>query len=150
MDLTDIKILDCLRKNARLPASLISERVNLSVSAVLERIRKLESSGIIRQYTVILDNKKIGKDLAAFISVSLEHPRHNANFIECVQKDKRISECHYITGDFDFLLKVVTHSTDALEATLNTIKNITGVSLTKTLVVFSTLKQDVTAFPDQP
>ena len=148
MDLIDKKILDCLRQNARMPASMISEQVNLSVSAVLERIRKLERSGIVRQYTVLLDHKKIGKDLSAFISVSLDHPKHNDQFVASVQKDKRITECHYITGDFDFLLKVIVHSTAALEATLNTIKNIQGVSLTRTLVVFSTHKQDVSVLPD--
>ena len=116
---------------------------------MLERIRKLESSGIIRQYTVTWTTRRSARTWPPSFQSAWNIP-HNANFIECVQKDKRIAECHYITGDFDFLLKVVTHSTEALEATLNTIKNIAGVSLTKTLVVFSTLKQDVTAFPDQP
>ena len=148
MDLIDRNILACLRKNARIPASLISEQVNLSVSAVLERIKKLENAGVIKQYTVLLDHKKIGKDLSAFISVSLDHPKHNDHFVSCIKQDRRVTECHYITGDFDFLLKVITHSTAELEATLNTIKNIPGVSLTRTLVVFSTFKQEVSIMPD--
>ncbi|MDD3931167.1 MAG: Lrp/AsnC family transcriptional regulator [Clostridiaceae bacterium] len=148
MDATDVKILDCLRSNARMAASAVGEQVNLSVSAVLERIRKLETQGVIKQYTVLLDAKKINKDLTAFISVSLEHPKYNDGFVECIAQDKRLTECHYITGDFDFLLKVVTDSTQSLEAVLNTIKSIKGVSLTKTLVVLSTLKQDVSVLPE--
>ncbi len=149
MDLTDLKILDCLRQNARMPASAVGEQVNLSVSAVLERIRKLEHQGVIKQYTVVLDTKKIDKDLTAFISVSLEHPKHNDSFIDCVKEDRRITGCHYITGDFDFLLKVLTRSTQALESVLTTIKSIPGVSLTKTLVVLSTVKEELSVLPDE-
>ncbi|HBP38530.1 MAG TPA: Lrp/AsnC family transcriptional regulator [Clostridiales bacterium] len=149
MDHIDIKILDCLLTNARLAASVIGERVNLSVSAVIERIKKLENQGIIKQYTTILDSEKIGKGVTAFISVSLEHPKYNAGFIESVQKCSQITECHYITGDFDFLLKVVTQSTHSLEDTLNLIKSIKGISLTKTLVVFSTWKRDISVLPDE-
>lgn len=149
MDHLDIKILDCLRSNARLSASVIGERVSLSVSAVIERIKKMEHQGIIKQYTVVLDAKLIGKNLAAFISVSLEHPKYNAGFIESVQKNSQITECHYITGDFDFLLKVMTDSTQSLEGILNLIKSIKGVSLTKTIVVFSTLKREVSVLPEE-
>ena len=74
MDRIDIRILNCLKKNSRENASVIGEKVNMSVSAVIERIRKLENAGIIRQYTVVLDPKQIGKDLSALISVGIEHP----------------------------------------------------------------------------
>lgn len=71
MDSIDVKILGCLKENARQNASAIGEYVNMSVSAVIERIKKLENSGVIQQYTLLLDTKKIGKDISAFISVSL-------------------------------------------------------------------------------
>ena len=67
MDNVDIKILNYLIENSRQKASSISEEINLSVSAVLERIRKLENSGIIKKYTMVLDRKKIGYDMLAFI-----------------------------------------------------------------------------------
>ena len=114
----------------------------MSVSAVIERIKKLEANGIIKQYTVVLDSKKLGMDITAFISVSMEHPKYNNNFNEFVKTHKQITECHYITGDFDFLLKVNTESTGGLESLLNEIKSAGGVSLTKTLVVLSTVKED--------
>ena len=75
MDKIDIKIIECLKKNARENASVIGSQVNMSVSAVIERIKKLEANGIIRQYTVVLDSKKLGMDITAFISVSMEHPK---------------------------------------------------------------------------
>lgn len=148
MDSIDIKILSCLKENARINISAIGERINMSVSAVSERIKKLESDGIIKQYTVILDSKRIGKDLSAFISISLEHPKYNENFIECIKKNPQIVECYYITGDFDFLLKVVTESTESFSNILNDIKCIKGVSLTRTLIVLSTPKIDFSILPN--
>lgn len=148
MDNIDIKILSCLKKNARLNASVIGERVNMSVSAVIERIKKLEAAGIIKQYTVVLDSKLIGKDISAFISVSLEHPKYNEGFIENVKNNPQITECHYITGDFDFMLKVMTDTTETLTNTLNFIKSIKGVSLTRTLIVLSIAKNEVSVLPD--
>lgn len=148
MDNVDYKILNCLRKNARMNASVIGEKINMSVSAVIERIKKLEASGIIKQYTIVLDQKLIGKDITAYISVSLEHPKYNEGFSSSVQDNPQISECHYITGDFDYLLKVITCSTQELTNVLNTIKCIKGVSLTRTLIVLSTTKNEYCVLPD--
>ena len=142
MDKIDVKIIERLKNDARENASVIGSQVNMSVSAVIERIKKLEANGIIKQYTVVLDSKKLGMDITAFISVSMEHPKYNNNFNEFVKTHKQITECHYITGDFDFLLKVNTESTGGLESLLNEIKSAGGVSLTKTLVVLSTVKED--------
>lgn len=144
----DKKILQCLRENARMSASAIGQRVNLSVSAVIERIKKLETTGIIRQYTTLLDPACTGRDICAYISVSLEHPKHNEAFSESVRQNSHIDECHYVTGDFDFLIKVAADSTRSLESVLGEIKSIKGVSLTRTLVVLSTVKQDVPGLPD--
>lgn len=148
MDNIDIKILNLLKQNARMSASEIGEKINLSVSAVLERIKKLEKSGIIKQYTLILDPKLINQDVSAFISIGLDHPKYNESFIESVLDHKQIAECHYITGDSDFLLKVVIDSTASLGKVLNDIKSIRGVSRTRTLVVLSTVKNEYTVLPD--
>ena len=80
MDEIDVKILKCLRANARENASVISDKVNMSVSAVIERIRKLENSGLIQKHTTILNSAKAGKDVNAFLSVSLEHPKYIDRF----------------------------------------------------------------------
>lgn len=148
MDNTDVRILNCLKENSRLNASAIGEKINMSVSAVIERIKKMEQAGVIKQYTIVLDTQQIGKETCAFISVSLEHPKYNEAFSHKIKVHKQIVECHYITGDFDFLLKVITNSTQTLEEVLNDIKCIPGVSLTKTLVVLSTVKNEYTVLPD--
>ena len=108
----------------------------------------MENNGIIRQYTTLLDPACMGRDICAYISVSLEHPKHNEGFAESVRRNTHIDECHYVTGDFDFLIKVATDSTRSLESVLGEIKSIKGVSLTRTLVVLSTIKQDVPGIPD--
>lgn len=80
MDNIDLSILKCLKENSRQTASTISQSINLSVSAVIERIRKMEAKGIIQQYTVVLDEKQLGNDLTVFISVRLEHPKYGKDF----------------------------------------------------------------------
>lgn len=142
MDNTDVKIINLLRKNSRVGASEIAEIIKLSVSAVIERIKKLENAGIILGYTVILDNEKIGKDVMAMMSVGIEHPKFNAAFEAAVLQEPHITECHYTAGDFDYLLKIITDNTKSLERVLNEIKSLPGVSKTKTSIVFSTPKND--------
>lgn len=143
LDNTDIKIINLLRKNSRANASEIAETIKLSVSAVIERIKKLENNGIILGYTVVLDNCAVGKDVLAMMSVSIEHPKHNAAFEAAILQNPNILECHYIAGDFDYLLKVITDNTKSLEKTLNEIKSLHGVSKTKTHIVFSSPKNEV-------
>ena len=86
MDNIDLSILKCLKENSRQTASTISQSINLSVSAVIERIRKMEAKGIIQQYTVVLDEKQLGNDLTVFISVRLEHPKYGKDFAEAAAK----------------------------------------------------------------
>lgn len=149
MDKIDIKILDCLMENSRINASLIGDKINMSVSAVIERIRKLEAAGIIKQYTTILDAKMLGKETTAFISVRLEHPKYNESFRVSVKTQPEIIECYYLTGDFDYILKVITASTGSLSHILDEIKSIKGVSLTRTLVVLCTVKNEVSVSLDE-
>lgn len=147
MDALDLQILNCLKENARENATNIGTKINLSTSAVIERIKKLETSGLIQQYTTIIDSNVSGRELTAFISVRLEHPKFNESFCNVVAKHNDIAECHYIAGDFDFILKIETFSAKSLEDVLNSIKSTPGVSLTRTSVVLSTSKQEVCLLP---
>lgn len=142
-DSLDYKILACLKENSRENATSIGEKINLSASAVIERIKKLESSGVIKQHTILVDHKKLGRELTAFIYVRLDHPKYYENFVQVIKKNDSVAECHYIAGDFDFILKVITKADRTLEDVLNSIKSINGVSLTRTSVVLSTNKYDV-------
>ena len=148
MDKIDYEILSCLKENARENATNIGAKINLSTSAVIERIKKFETSGLIKQYTIVLDQQTLGGELMAFISVRLEHPKYYENFVELINSHNAISECYYIAGDFDFILKVVTKTGKTLEEILNYIKGISGVSLTRTSVVLSTNKCEVCLLPE--
>lgn len=148
MDKTDYEILSCLKENSRENATNIGAKINLSTSAVIERIKKYESSGLIKQYTVVLNQEALGGELMAFISVRLEHPKYYENFVELINTHNSIPECYYIAGDFDFIVKVITKSAQSLENILNYIKSIDGVSLTRTSVVLSTNKNDICLLPD--
>lgn len=148
MDAIDHRILACLKENSRENATNIGAKINLSTSAVIERIKKMESSGLIEQYTTIINQSKLGRELMAFITVRLEHPKHYENFVEIVNSNNAIAECYYIAGDFDFILKVVTKSGKNLEEILNSIKSIEGVSMTRTTVVLSENKREVSLLPD--
>ena len=140
MDSIDIKIIQLLQKNARITASDISVEINLSVSAVAERLKKLENSGLIEQYTVILSPQCLHKCLTAIMFISLERPKYSDQFIKFVQNEDEILECHYLTGDYDYSLKIITESTITLERLLNRIKSVQGIQKTRTMVVMSTIK----------
>ncbi|MEG1527873.1 MAG: Lrp/AsnC family transcriptional regulator [Clostridia bacterium] len=145
MDNIDVKIVNCLRQNARMSASEIAESVSLSISAVIERIKKLENTEVINGYTALINPQKINKDVIAIMSVSIEHPKYNQKFIQIVSNHSHIIQCYYIAGDYDFLLKIVTQNTRTLEKVLDEIKSIQGVAKTKTNIVLSTLKDDFTS-----
>ena len=149
MDSIDYNILACLKENSRENATTIGEKINLSTSAVIERIKKMEKTGLIECYTTVISQSVLGRETTAFISVSLEHPRFNEGFIRLIQENSSISECHYIAGDFDFMLKVITQNGKTLEAVLNYIKSIKGVSLTRTSVVLTTNKCEISLLPDK-
>ena len=140
MDNIDYKILKILQKNARETASNISKEIHLSVSAVIERIRKLEESRIIREYTIIVDEKKTGNDMIALMEASLEHPRYFDHFAEAISDMDTIVSCYYQTGDFDLLLKIACRSSDELEQIHREIMSLEGVSDTRTHVVLKSVK----------
>ena len=106
MDKMDYKILKSLKSNARNKASDISKEIHLSVTAVLERIRKMKKNKVIKDYTIIVDQKKIGNDLTALMEVGLEHPKFYDSFTTAIKNNNNIVSCYYLTGDFDFMLKI--------------------------------------------
>ena len=147
MDKIDVGIIRCLTQDARMNASQIGAKVNLSVSAVIERMKKLESSGLIRRYTAVIDERKAGFGTQALISVRLEHPKYNESFSKQMCAHPSVVECFYLTGDFDYMARVTVSSGEELTKVLNDIKQIPGVSLTRTYVVLETVKQDTPVIP---
>ncbi len=140
MDIIDVRILELLQQNARISVSEISKNVNLSLSAVSERLKKLEASKVIKSYTIILNPEYLGKELSVIMNISLENPDHTMDFIEFIMAESEILECHYITGEYDYALKITTKNTQTLEHMMNRIKSVPGIKKTQTNVVLSTLK----------
>lgn len=150
MDALDHKILTLLKENGRRRASDISQEVHLSVSSVIERIRKLEAAGIIRSYTIIADDAKTGNDLTALMEISLEHPRYTEGFVKYINANPHIVSCYYLTGEFDYMLKISCRSSAELEAIHRGIKQQPGVRMTKTHYVLRTEKNIYCALPELP
>lgn len=149
MDELDFQILSCLKENARENATNIGAKINLSTSAVIERIKKLETTGIIKQYTALFNQDMLGRELIAFIYVSLEHPKFYEDFVSNINGNSSIAECYYIAGDYDFILKIITKNRKGLESILTDIKSISGVSGTRTSVVLSTNKYEACLLPEE-
>jgi Lrp/AsnC family leucine-responsive transcriptional regulator len=147
MDAIDVKIIKLLQKNARVTASEISSEINLSVPAVSERLKKLEASGIIQQYTAIINPRMIKKELTAIMFVTIERPKYSEKFVEIIESIDEVIECHYLAGDYDYSLKIITENTFSLEDLLNRVKSVQGVQRTRTIVVLSTVKNNYSVTP---
>jgi Lrp/AsnC family transcriptional regulator, leucine-responsive regulatory protein len=138
LDTVDRHILALLQENCKLPLARIGERVGLSAPSVAERIDKLEKNGVIRGYTAVLDARRLGKDITAFIGVFIEHPKVISTFEKAIDRFEEVQECHHVTGQHTMLLKVKADNTSTLEKLIRKIRSIDGVTRTETSVVLST------------
>ena len=141
LDEIDAKILDILQKNGRTKRNDLAEAVGLSLPSASERLRKLEETGYIKGYFASVDHKKVGKDITAFIFVSVDSSKHYAGFVEHALATDDILECHAITGEGTHLIKIRTENTSTLEKLLAKIQSWQGVSGTRTNVVLSSPKE---------
>ena len=141
LDQIDLKILYILQNHGRSRLADIADEVELSAPAVMERVKKLEASGVIRGYQALLDAKQVGKDITAFISVSIGQQREIDKFAEQMLQYPDVLECHHVTGDESFILKVKAGNTGALEKLLAQIRSVDGVTRTVTKIVLSTAKE---------
>ena len=112
LDDKDIAILRELQQNAKASIKEISQQVHLSTTPVHERIKRLEQSGVIKQYATLLDHSKINKGLMVICYVSLKQhdKKEGAKFIKSILSFNEVTECYSISGEFDFMLKVVAES----------------------------------------
>ena len=149
IDEIDAKILELLQRRGRMQRSDVAEKVDLSISAVSERMRKLEARGVIEDYTAVVDAKRLRLDITAFIRVSVDGSEHYSNFVDEVEDMDHVLEVHSITGAGSHLMKVRTADTTALERFLSDIQALPGVSKTTTSIVLSTFRETRTV-PAEP
>ena len=115
LDNNDIAILKLLQDNARITVKEISEKIHLSTTPVHERIKRLEQGGVIRQYVTLLDYNKVNRSLMVICYVSLKEHSKNAGvkFIKNINELQEVIECYSISGEFDFMLKVLCQDMNA-------------------------------------
>ncbi|MDX9918272.1 MAG: Lrp/AsnC family transcriptional regulator [Gudongella sp.] len=144
IDEIDLDILRELASNARAPLSAISDKVMLSVPAVSERIKKLEKGGFISKYSAILDPSKFNKNLTCFTFVTLRYDETKLEaFRKFVENEPDINECHLITGEYEYILKITTSGPDSLGNLLDSLRKNADVLTSSTSIVLSSLRQDV-------
>ncbi|HEX7572362.1 MAG TPA: Lrp/AsnC family transcriptional regulator [Bacteroidota bacterium] len=141
LDGIDTTIMEILQKKGRTRRNDLAEAVGLSLPSVSERLRKLEENGYITGYFATVDPRKLGKDICAFIFVTVDSSRHYPGFLEHAHANDEILECHAITGEGTHLLKVRTANTASLEKLLAKIQAWSGVLNTRTNLVLSTSKE---------
>jgi len=141
IDPIDLKILSILQNSGRSRLADIAEQVDLSAPAVMERVKKLEVGGVIKGYQAVVDATKVGKDITAFIGVSVGSQRDMDKFAAQMLRHLDVLECHHVTGDESFVLKVKSANTASLEKLLGEIRSVEGVTRTVTKVVLSTAKE---------
>ena len=145
MDKIDLKILKLLQENSKITNLDLSKKIGLSPAPTLERVKKLEQSGIILSYHAKVDAAAIGLNVRTFILVSLAWQKENAleNFIAKVNAIEEITECYIITGDADFLVKVVCKDIPTYEKLLfKTLSQIDEIERLKTLMTLSKVKKE--------
>ena len=138
LDEIDVQILALLQEHCKMPLAKIGQRVGLSAPAVIERIKKLEEGAVITGYSAIVDARKVGCDITAFIGVLTSHPRSIRDVEQQIEDRPEVLECHHVTGGYTLLLKVKTANTTTLEELISHLRSIEGVARTETMIVLST------------
>jgi Lrp/AsnC family leucine-responsive transcriptional regulator len=145
MDLLDLKILKALQASGRKKNAELARELGVAPSTMMERIRRLEESGVLQGYRAGIDPKKLGLNIQAFISVTLS--RHEVEVIrqfeESIRKTPHIRACYHLTGRFDYLLHVFVGDLDQLGKLVKTrITALPGFGKSETFLVFSEIKSD--------
>lgn len=143
LDKTDRKILDILQQNGKITNAELAQRVGLSPAPTLERVKKLEKSGVIKSYHARLDNSKVGIGVNTFVMVSLKgHNKQNIeSFISSIEQIEEIIECHHVTGTSDFILKIIAEDIPAYQKLmLERVTNIETVDNMQSMIILSTFK----------
>ena len=145
LDKIDLQILKLLQENSKITNLDLSKKIGLSPAPTLERVKKLEQSGVIKSYHAKVDAMAIGLNVRTFALVNLAWQKENAldNFLGKIKAIDEVTECYIITGDADFLMKIVCKDLPTYEKLLfKTISQIEEIERIKTLMTLSKVKKD--------
>lgn len=138
LDELDLQILDALQRNARSTFAELGTLVGLKAPAVHDRVKRLEQRGHIRGYSAQLDNKRLGLELAAFVSCYTTPDCRYDEFTRALSEMPEVCEVHSVAGEETYLCKVMTRSTQHLDELLGKLKAMPGMARTRTTIVLTT------------
>ena len=143
VDELDCRLLTILQANARISNAELARRVELSPAGLQKRLKKLEDAGVIQRYVALLDREQVGYDMTCFVQVTLQRHEPTAvdGFRQAVQTMPEVLECHHLTGEYDYLLKIVVRNRKHLEQfILETLTPVPGMDKIRTSLVLSEIK----------
>ena len=143
LDTIDRELLKLLQEDSKQTTKELSNKLNLSVTAVYERIKKLEKSGVIDKYVALIKKEKINKGFVAFCHIKLV--KHSQAYVVKFEKEvtnlKEVLECYHISGDYDYLLKVLVEDMEAFrEFMVKKLTNISHIGSTHSMFMISEVK----------
>ena len=144
LDKIDLEILRILQENGKISNIQLSVLIGLSAAPTLERVKKLEKAGIIKNYHAELNQEPLGLHIQTFMQITLSRHKNNAinNFIEQINAIENITECYHITGSSDYLLKIVVKDMPAYERlVMDKLSKIEEIAQMQTQVILSTVKK---------
>jgi Lrp/AsnC family leucine-responsive transcriptional regulator len=146
LDKMDLAILKLLQQNARITVKEIAEQIHLSTTPVHERIKRLEQSGVIKQYATLVDHAKVKRGLKVICYVSLKEHSKNAGvkFIKAINDLHEVIECYNISGEFDFMLKVACEDMNAYyDFHVNKLSQMDNMGNVQSVFVMGVIKETV-------
>ena len=153
LDPIDRKILELLQTNSNITNAQLALEVGLSPAPTLERVKKLETAGVIKSYHAVVDTASVGLGVSTFVMASLKgHNKENINkFMNAIAEIKEIVECHHVTGQADFILKIVCTDIPSYQnLMLEKVTNIEVVDNLQSMVILSTFKDTkIVPIPEQ-
>ncbi len=144
LDRIDLAILEALQSNGRIANVDLAQKVNLSASPCLDRVRRLEQDGYIIRYGAFLNAKMLNYGMSAFIQVTLDRTTADVfeNFKQAVVKIKEVAECHLVAGGYDYLLKIRFRDMQAYREILEKVVSLPAISQTHTYMITEHIKED--------
>jgi len=147
-DLDDIdrRILSLLQQRADIPNNALADEVGLTPGPCLRRVQRLRDQGVIQKFTVQLDHKLLGYPISAFVEISLEHHTSEvaSDFLKAIAGMPQVLSCHMVTGDCDFILRVLVRDLDEYRKLIwEELHRIEGVQKIHSIVILDTLKEQL-------